>query len=132
MTDTKGYIYFAIKTENEKFGLAEFKSYLTIEPTNFKQKNQNGKVPKCTIWEYSSRKLKNPYYYEEIEKLVDKLENHKSEFIKLKNDNPELQIILQTVIFLGDESPGLSFSNRTIQFINELNGEIDCDIYNEK
>ena len=132
MTNTEGYIYFAIKTENEEFGLTEFNSYLTIDPTDFKQKYQNRKVPKCTIWEYSSGKLKNPYYFEEIEKLVDKLENHKNELLKLKTENPEFHFVLQTVIFLGDETPGLSFSNRTIKFMNDLNGEIDCDIYNEK
>ncbi|MCB0398700.1 MAG: DUF4279 domain-containing protein, partial [Winogradskyella sp.] len=113
MTNTKGYTYFAIKTENEKFGLSEFDSYLTIKPTNFKQKFENGKTPVCTIWEYSSGKLVNPYYFEEIEKLIDKLENHKSELIELKERNPEFEYVLEVVIFLGDESPGLHFSKRT-------------------
>ena len=132
MTNTKGYTYFAIKTENEKFGLSEFDSYLTIKPTDFKQKFENGKTPVCTIWEYSSGKLINPYYFKEIEKLIDKLENHKSELIGLKKRNPEFEYVLEVVIFLGDESPGLHFSKRTVKFMNEINGTIDCDIYNEK
>ena len=132
MTNTKGYTYFAIKTENEKFGLSEFDSYLTIKPTDFKQKFENGKTPVCTIWEYSSGKLINPYYFKEIEKLISKLESHESELIELKRQNPEFEYVLEVVIFLGDESPGLNFSERTIKFMNKINGTIDCDIYNEK
>jgi hypothetical protein len=132
MTDTKGYTYFAIKTENENFGLSDFDSYLTIKPTNFKRKFENGKTPVCTIWELSSGKLTNPYFFKEIEKLIDKLENHKSELIGLKNENPEFAYVLEVMIFLGDESPGLHFSERTIKFMNDISGTIDCDIYNEK
>jgi hypothetical protein len=49
MINTKGYTYFAIKTENESFGPSDFDSYLTIKPTDFKQKFENGKTPVCTI-----------------------------------------------------------------------------------
>ena len=132
MTDSKGYTYFAIKTENDNFGLSEFDSYLTLKPTYFKRKFENGKVPKCTIWELSSGKLKNPYFFKEIEKLIDKLEPHKSELLRLKKENSEFNFVLEVVIFLGDESPGLHFSERAVRFMNELNGTIDCDIYNEK
>ena len=132
MINTKGYTYFAIKTENENFGLSDFNSYLTIKPTDFKQKFENGKTPVCTIWEYCSGKLINPNYFKEIEKLIDKLENHKSELIRLKLRNPEFEYVLEVVIFLGDESPELYFSKRTVKFMNEINGTIDCDIYNEK
>ena len=121
MTDTKGYTYFAIKTENEKIGLSDFDTYLTLKPTEFKRKFENGKTPVCTTWELSSGKLTNPYYFKEIEKLIDKLENHKSELIGLKNKNPEFAYVLEVVIFLGDESPGLHFSERTIKFMNEIN-----------
>ncbi|WP_100616391.1 DUF4279 domain-containing protein [Confluentibacter citreus] len=112
MTNTKGYTYFAIKTENENFGLSDFDSFLTIKPTDFKRKFENGKTPASTIWEFSSGKLTNPYYFKEIEKLIDKLEKHKSELIGLKNENPEFAYVLEVVIFLGDESPGLHFSNK--------------------
>ncbi|WP_299890900.1 DUF4279 domain-containing protein [uncultured Lacinutrix sp.] len=132
MTDTKGYTYFAIKTENEKIGLDEFNSYLTIKPTEFKKMFENGKTPKCTTWELSSGKLINPYYFEEIEKLINELEKHRNELIGLKKQNPEFSFVLEVVIFLGDKTPGLHFSERTIRFINDIGGTIDCDIYNEK
>ena len=132
MTDTKGYTYFAIKTENENFELSDFNSYLTIKPTDFKRKFENGKTPVCTIWELSSGNLTNPHYFQEIEKLIDKLQKHKSELIVLKRQNPEFTYVLEVVIFLGDESPGLHFSQRTLNFMNDINGIIDCDIYNEK
>ena len=108
MTNTKGYTYFAIKTENENFGLTDFDSYLTIKPTDFKRKFEKGKTPVCTIWEYSSGKLINPYYFKEIEELIDQLEKHKNELIRLKAQNPEFEYVLEVVIFLGDESPAVT------------------------
>lgn len=132
MIKTKGYTYFAIKTDDVDFDLSMFNTYLSIQPTNFTLMSQNGKVPKCTIWELSSGKLTNPFYFEEIEKLLDILEPHKLELLKLKQAHPKLTFVLQVVIFLGDETPGLHFSERTISFMNDFGGAIDCDIYNEK
>ena len=132
MTETTGYTYFAIKTENESFELETFNKYLSIQPTRFQKMFERGKVPVCTIWEYSSGDLTNPYYFEEIEKLVAKLSEHKSEFLKLKSENPEVDFILEIVIKLGDETPGLHFSKETIQFVNDIDAVIDCDIYNSK
>ncbi|WP_419214230.1 DUF4279 domain-containing protein [Maribacter sp. X9] len=99
---------------------------------DFKQKFENGKTPVCTIWEYSSVKLTNPFYFKEIEKLIDQLEKHKNELIGLKTQTPDFEYLLEVVLFLGDESPGLHFSQRTIKFMNDIGGTIDCDIYNEK
>lgn len=132
MTNTTGYVYFAIKTENESFDLDEFDKYLTIKPSHFEKMFSRGKVPVCTIWKYSSEDLINPYYFDEIEKLVEKLNKHKHEFLKLKSENPEIDFVLQTVINLGDETPGLHFDKRIIQFINDIDAVIDCDIYNDK
>ncbi|MCL9807646.1 DUF4279 domain-containing protein [Flavobacterium amniphilum] len=132
MTNTTGYTYFAIKTENKNFGLDTFNKYLSIQPTRFEKMFSRGKIPSCTIWEYSSSPLKNPIYFEEIEKLVAKLNEHKPEFLKLKSENPEVDFVLQVVVKLGDETPGLSFSKEIIQFINDTDAIIDCDIYNSK
>ena len=132
MIETTGYTYFAIKTENENFELETFNKYLTIQPTRFEKMFTRGKVPVCTIWEYSSGDLTNSYYFEEIGKLVAKLSEHKSEFLKLKSENPEVDFILEIVIKLGDETPGLHFSKEIIQFVNDIDAVIDCDIYNSK
>lgn len=132
MIETTGYAYFAIKTENENFELVTFNKYLSILPTSFQKMFARGNVPVCTIWEYCSGDLTNPYYFEEIEKLVAKLSEHKSEFLKLKSENPEVDFILEIVIKLGDETTGLHFSKETIQFVNDIDAVIDCDIYNSK
>ena len=132
MKDTKGYVYFVIKTENESFGIKEFESFLTIKPTEFNRMFEKGNSPVCTSWKFSSGNLTNPFYYQEIEKLMDSLEKHKDEFIKLKTEMSEFNFSLSIVMFLGDETPGLNFSKRTLSFMNELHGDIDCDIYNEK
>ena len=130
--DTNGYVYFAIKTDNDKLDLEEFNNNLSISPTKFRKKFEDGAKPKCTIWEYSSEKLINPLYYEEIEKLIEKLESHKEEFKQLQLKSPEIVFVLQIVIYLGDETPALHFSNKTINFANYLGAKIDCDIYNIK
>ena len=132
MTNTTGYTYFVIKTENEKVKLEDFNAKLSINPTDFKKIYEKGHVPKCTSWEISSGKLVNPYFYEEIEKIIIKLEKHKTELIQLKKENPEFVYQFIVVIFLGDESPGLHFSEKTINFLNDIGASIDCDIYNEK
>ena len=130
--NTKGQIYFALKTEDENLDLEFFEKFLSIKPTKFEKMFSRGKIPVCTIWEYSSGNLINPDYHKEIENLIEKLSKHKLEFLKLKNENPEISFVLEIVLHLGDESPCLNFSNKTISFMNDIGGMIDCDIYNEK
>ena len=132
MKNTTGYIYFAIKTENEKLELEKFEKYLTLQPTRFQKMFKRGKTPVCTIWEYSTGNLTNSHFFEEIERLITKLNKHKFEFIKLKSENSEVEFVLEVVINLGDETPGLHFSEKTLKFITEVGGVIDCDIYNDK
>jgi hypothetical protein len=50
----------------------------------------------------------------------------------LKANHKDIYFVLELVIFLGDNSPGLNFSRKTMAFLNYLEAEIDCDIYNEK
>jgi len=130
MINTTGHTYFAIKTENEATDLETFNNYLSIQPTKFQKKFERGKVPVTTSWQLSSGDLTNPDYFEEIEKLITKLNKHKTELLKIKKENPEIEFVLEVVIYLGDESPGLNFSQETIAFINDIGGTIDCDIYN--
>ncbi|GEM_PF-4935402 len=131
MRDTTGYIYFTIATEQDDFNLDKFNKYLTLKPTKLRRKFENGKTPISTSWEYSSGNLINPDCYEEIEKLLDRLEPHQTEFQKLKNDFPELYFVLEVVLYMGSETPALHFSQRVIKFISFVNGSIDCDIYPE-
>ena len=129
MRDTKGYIYFAIKTDDANIDLLDFEEYLSIQPTKFEKMFQRGKVPKATSWNYYSENLVNPNYFEEIERLITILEVHADEFKKLKLKYPEMIFVLEVVIYMGKETPGLHFSKRTIKFINSMDAVIDCDIY---
>jgi hypothetical protein len=131
MTKTSGYIYLALKTE-DGIGMDDFNKFLSIQPTKFEKLFERGQVPKCTTWEYSTEKLINPNCLNEIEKLVSALEPHKEEFKQLKLHYPQLQIVLQVVLYQGDESPALHFSTSTLAFLNDLGAAIDCDIYNSK
>lgn len=132
MTDTTGYVYFAIKTEDDHFDLATFNKYLTLKPTRFQKKFERGNVPVSTIWEYRMGNFTSSYYFEEIEKLIDVMEKHAHELMYLSEENPSISYVLEVVIYLGDETPGLHFSERAIKFINDIGGVIDCDIYNAK
>lgn len=130
--NTKGYIYFALKTEDENLDLEFFEKFLSIKPTKFEKMFSRGKIPVCTIWKYSTGNLINPDYHKEIENLIEKLSKHKLEFLKIKNENPEISFILEIVLQLGDEHPCLNISNKTISFMNDIGGMIDFEIYNEK
>ena len=130
MTDTKGYIYFSITTEDESLSIKDFEKHISIQPTKFEKKFERGHVPKSTSWIFSTTELVNPYCYEEIEKLLTTLEPHKEEFKELKRQFSEVSMFLTVVLFLGDETPGLHFSKRVLNFVNELDAEIGCDIYN--
>ena len=74
----------------------------------------------------------NPIYHDEIERLVGMLQNHSSEFIQFKTAYPEIEYVLQIVIYYGDETPGLSFTKQTLHFVTAIDAIIDCDIYNSK
>ena len=132
MNPTRGYIYFAIKTEDEDLDLADFDKYLRVKPTKFEKIHSRGPVPKCTIWTYSTDELTNPTFYEVVEGLIKELLPYKDDFKRLKNEYEDIHYVLEVVIFLGDESPGLNFSRMVLDFLNDVGAEIDCDIYNEK
>jgi hypothetical protein len=129
MTPTTGYIYFAIKTEDPKITQEDFDKYISLKPTIFKNMHQRGQLPKATSWVYSTPKLTKPHCYEEIEKLISVLEPYKEELKHFKNSVPDAYLVLEVVLQMGDDTPGLNFSRRAITFINEVGAEIDCDIY---
>jgi hypothetical protein len=132
MNNTTGYIYFYIKSENENHTLDFFNRYLTLKPTNFSQIGDKGNRPICTSWEFSSGELTSPIYHLEVTKLVKILNVHKEEFLKLKNKNKDIQMVLQVVIYLKEDSPQLYFNEEVIVFVHYLGADIDCDIFNNK
>lgn len=127
---TEGEVYFVIKTDNPNIDIDTFNQYLSIKPTTFHKMLAKGIVPKCTSWIYSSGKLINADYSLEIEKLISNLINHQKEIINLQKCYPEFHFILQIVIYLGSETPSLHFNLNVLNFLNNINAEIDCDIYN--
>lgn len=132
MTDSRGYIYFAIKTENQNLDLADFDKFLGIKPTKFDKMYSRGRIPKSTNWLYSTDELVNPILLDLAEGLIKDLEPYKDDFKRLKNEYPEVSFVLEVVFFLGDESPGLHFSRTVLNFLSYVGAVIDCDIYNEK
>lgn len=127
---TEGEVYFVIKTENRSIDIDIFNQYLSVAPTTFSRMLTKGISPKCTSWIYSSGKLKNTDYSLETKKLISKLIDHQKEFINLKKNYPEFNFSLQIVIYLGTDSPVVHFDLNILNFLNNINAEIDCDIYN--
>lgn len=127
---TEGEIYFVIKTENPDIDIDIFNQYLSIAPTTFNRMLTKGISPKCTSWIYSSGKLIDADYSLEIEKLISKLIDRQKEFINLRKFYPEFQFFIQIVIYLGTDSPALHFNLNILNFLNNINAKIDCDIYN--
>ena len=133
MTNTTGYIYFAIKTEDSSVSINTFNKFISLSPTSFKLKGEkNGKTPVCTSWKYSTGNLTNPFFAGELDELIKTLSKHTKEFKKLKDTYPEFHFVLQVVSYIGDETPGLSFSKNVLDFVNQTSSVIDCDFYNAK
>ncbi|MFK7771991.1 MAG: DUF4279 domain-containing protein [Saprospiraceae bacterium] len=130
--NSEGYVYFGINTENENLEKEDFNSYLGIKPTNFEKKHARGKIPVTTNWRYSTAKITNPIIFELIEEIYQKLFPIKDKLISFKRDHPEVNYRLQVVFSFGDETPGLSIENHIVNFVSEIGGSLDCDLYNNK
>ena len=131
MTETKTKIYFAIKTEDQNIDKGIIKQYISINPTEFELMYSRGKIPKCTIWEYSIPEFAHWDIHKELNILISKLEPCVEGFKRLKNER-DVNYVLQIVIYLGEETPALHFGSKVINFVSQIDAEIDCDMYNEK
>ncbi|RYY93780.1 MAG: DUF4279 domain-containing protein [Chitinophagaceae bacterium] len=132
MTDTKGYAYFTIKSEDAALTRAHFDALIPLAPTEFMQLGERGSVPKSTSWSYGTPQWVNPDCSVELERLVAQLQPHVPAFIAFKTQYPEVVLSLQVVLFLGDATPALGFSRAVLGFVHAVGAGIDCDIYNEK
>ena len=130
MISSKGYIYLAFKTEDESIDLDTFKQYLSLKPTGFQKRFENGKTPVCTIWEYRSQEIFSLHFDEEIEKFIQKLTPYQDRFQKLKETFPQISSVLQIVMYISGTISALHLSVKTMKFLSELDTPIDYDIYN--
>ncbi|EAY30840.1 DUF4279 domain-containing protein [Microscilla marina] len=119
----------------DAFDLNELTSLITIKPTKTYLKGEVVKGYNKTIkrkemsWSYSIPPLDTLYFEEYANKLLDKFESKAASlkgFLLKNNLKMKLFVVLE---ISGDQTPALYLNNRFLNFINDLEGEIDVDIY---
>ena len=129
-----GYVYLSVKGD---FDVDEFTAYVGVTPTtswNRGQKDQERDLPRCSLWDYSSPKVKGHLCIDELANdIVDTLSPRVELFRQAKNIF-DVSINLQVVIYIdptGDYQTSfrIGFDESVVRFISSLDGYIDVDSY---
>lgn len=105
---------------------------LGIQPSRIKR--QGNPTPELTFWELSSETVAGEVVdvYEIAEPLIRQLEP-KSKAIRALVDEFQLRALLQVVLWITTDdskpTPAVGFGEKTIQFLSNIRGSIDVDIY---
>ncbi|WP_299456175.1 DUF4279 domain-containing protein [uncultured Microscilla sp.] len=119
----------------DSFDPNELTSLITIKPTTTYLKEEVVKEYNKTIqrketsWSYSIQPLETLYFEEYTNKLIDKFESKVASikgFLSKNNLKMKLFVVLE---ISGDQTPAFYLNNRFLKFVNNLEGEIDVDIY---
>lgn len=132
MTDTEAMVYFAIKTEDSSIEENTINGFLGLNPTRFAKIYSKGKTPKCTIWEVSTGKVKNPNMVFMIDKIIRVISPFKEKLIKFRELYTDVVYVFEIVIYHGDNAAGFSLENEQLRFLSEIGAFIDVDQYNYK
>ena len=129
-----GYVYLSVKGE---FDVDEFTAFVGVTPTtscNKGQKDPERIIPRCSLWGYSSPKVKGHLCIDDLsDEVVDQL-SPKLEAFQQALSKFDVDINLQVVIYInpsGDHQTSfrIGFSQSVVRFISCLGGEIDVDSY---
>lgn len=129
-------VYFCL---NGDFDPEEITSELGIDPTSQSKKGEKGKYAKelsFSSWIFSTGRVVSDEIdiYDLSEKLISKIE-HKEGIIKELNLKRNYQAKLQVVVLLSSNkdvsTPAIGFSQKVIQFLNQVNALIDIDLYTQ-
>lgn len=131
MTNTEGYVYFSIKTEDQSIEIETITKILGFEPTKFKKMYSEGYKPRCTYWDYGFERCTNPDICHMIESIIMKLQPLKDNLIHLKA-HKDVYYTLQVVLYHGDNAEGVHLEPNQIRFLAEIEASIDIDQYNWK
>lgn len=132
MTETEGMVYFAIKTEDGSIQEDTIDGFLGLDPTKFTKMYSRGTKPKCTIWEISTDKVKDPNMSLLINDIIRAIRPFKDKLIKFKEAYNDVVYLLEIVIYHGDNAAGFSLENDQLLFLSEIGAVIDVDQYNYK
>jgi hypothetical protein len=132
MVETEGYVYFAIKTEDESIEEETISGFLNLNATGFRKMYSSGKVPVCTIWEVSTGRTVNPDISSLISEVLNIVMPYKNKLLDLKNRHCDICYVLEIVISHGDNAAGFAIENDQLCFLSEIGANIDVDQYNYK
>jgi len=132
MVETEARVYFAIKTEDDLIEESTISNYIGLKPTNFFKMHEKGNIPKCTSWQISTDKIKNPCVHNMIDSILDILSSCRGNLIEFKKRYPQVTYVLEIVIEHGDDAVGLGFDNNQLCLLSEIGAFVDIDQYNYK
>lgn len=106
--------------------------FLGLNPTRFTKMHSKGRTPKCTIWEISTGKVKDPNMVLLIDKIIRVISPFKEKLIKFREFYIDVVYVFEIVIYHGDNAAGFSLDNEQLDFLSQIGAFIDVDQYNYK
>lgn len=91
--------------------------------------NRNNTFRRDCCWSIESGCIESFDICEQIDILLDRIENKKEIFNKVKKRFDIEYLILITINIVNDEKPIISFKMPIIQFANDIGARIDVDYY---
>lgn len=148
MNSYKTQIRIDLTVFGDNFQIEKFSKKFEIQPTNFWNKGDDIPIEKGlgrqegfsskrkdSAWIYSTGFIKT-FEFEDVSNLFVKNFKEKTFLIKNYIDNEGLELKVDIIIEVVDNNtPSLFFNKNFLNVVNELNVEIDTDIYllsNEK
>ena len=97
--------------------------------TQGKHSNTPNSYRKSTKWELSTGKEISLDVNEQLKKIFDILNNKVQNILEINNKynvKPQISIVIEIV---NDESPSIFLDSQIVDFINEIRGSIDIELY---
>ena len=132
MLETEGYVYFAIKTEDETIEETTISEFLGLNATEFRKMRSRAKIPVCTSWKISTKRTINVDISSLIEEVLEIIMPYENKLIELKNLHNDFYYVLEIVIEHGDNAAGFTIDNNQLRFLSEIGANLDVDQYNNK
>jgi hypothetical protein len=132
MVETEARVYFAIKTENDLIEESIINNYIGLKPTSFVKRHANVNTPRCTIWELSTERVRNPYVSNMIDNILCALSPRMGKLKEFKKRYLEINYVLEIVIYHGDYAEGFCLNSNQLLLLSEIGASIDVDQYNYK
>ena len=134
MSKNEGKVYFAF--DGVDYDPHQITKILNIKPTKIRFKGElpSGKLPKETLWIFSTENIVDEYIdiYEMATSLIKELEPKIDLINQIKKDfnlTTRLEVILFFSVDEQSSTPCIGFEVGTINFLDKVGASIDIDTY---